>query len=59
MHTTTKENDLSDDAGLAPSAEQDAFSSETGMVQLNKEQWQGGTFGDNTAEMRTAYEPSG
>ena len=30
---------LSDDAVLAPAAEQGAFSSESGMVSLNKEQW--------------------
>ena len=34
-----QQNYLPEDAILAPAAEQGAFSSETGMVSLNKEQW--------------------
>ena len=52
-------NYLRDDAVLAPAAEQGAFSSETGMVQLNKEQWHEDPFGDRAAEVRAAYEAGG
>lgn len=54
-----QENYLRDDAVLAPAAEQGAFSSETGMVQLNKEQWHEDPFGDRAAEIRAAYQSSG
>ncbi|WP_428326970.1 hypothetical protein [Nitrosopumilus sp.] len=54
-----QENYLKDDAVLAPAAEQGAFSSETGMVQLNKEQWHDDPFGDRAAEVRAAYESGG
>ncbi|KEQ56099.1 hypothetical protein AAA799B03_01284 [Marine Group I thaumarchaeote SCGC AAA799-B03] len=52
-------NYLSDDAVLAPAAEQGAFSSETGMVQLNKEQWHEDPFGDLAAEVKDKYESGG
>ncbi|AFS80889.1 hypothetical protein NKOR_05015 [Candidatus Nitrosopumilus koreensis AR1] len=52
-------NYLRDDAVLAPAAEQGAFASETGMVQLNKEQWHEDPFGDRAAEVRAAYQSSG
>ena len=52
-------NYLKDDAVLAPAAEQGAFSSDTGMVQLNKEQWHEDPFGDRAAEVRAAYESGG
>ncbi|RMW40191.1 MAG: hypothetical protein EA446_00385 [Nitrosopumilus sp.] len=54
-----QENYLRDDAVLAPAAKQGAFSSETGMVQLNKEQWHEDPFGDIAAEVRTQYESGG
>ena len=47
-----QENYLRDDAVLAPAAEQGAFSSETGMVQLNKEQWHEDPFADLAQEVR-------
>ena len=34
-----QQNYLSDDAVLAPAAEQGSFKSELGMVELNKEEW--------------------
>ena len=52
-------NYLKDDAVLAPAAEQGAFSSESGMVQLNKEQWHDDPFGDMAAEVRANYESGG
>ncbi len=52
-------NYLKEDSVLAPAAEQGAFSSETGMVQLNKEQWHDDPFGDRAAEVRAAYESGG
>ena len=54
-----QENYLRDDAVLAPAAEQGAFSSETGMVQLNKEQWHDDPFGDLAADVRANYESGG
>lgn len=51
-----QENYLRDDAVLAPAAQQGAFSSDSGMVQLNKEQWHEDPFGDRAAEVRAAYE---
>ena len=54
-----QENYLRDDAVLAPAAEQGAFSSESGMVQLNKEQWHDDPFGDIAAEVRANYESGG
>lgn len=54
-----QENYLRDDAVLAPAAEQGAFSSESGMVQLNKEQWHDDPFGDMAAEVRANYESGG
>ena len=54
-----QENYLRDDAILAPAAEQGAFSSELGMVQLNKEQWHDDPFADRTAEVRAQYESGG
>ena len=54
-----QENYLRDDAVLAPAAEQGAFSSDTGMVQLNKEQWHEDPFGDMAAEVRANYESGG
>ena len=52
-------NYLKDDAVLAPAAEQGAFSSETGMVQLNKEQWHEDPFAERAAEVRAQYESGG
>ncbi len=54
-----QENYLRDDAVLAPAAEQGAFSSESGMVQLNKEQWHEDPFGDLAADVRAEYESGG
>lgn len=52
-------NYLRDDAVLAPAAEQGAFTSESGMVQLNKEQWHEDPFAERAAEVRAAYEAGG
>ena len=44
--TANQQNYIPDDAVLAPAAEQGSFSSETGMVSLNKEKWHEDPFGD-------------
>ena len=54
-----QENYLRDDAILAPAAEQGAFSSELGMVELNKEQWHDDPFADRAVEVRAQYESGG
>lgn len=54
-----QQNYLPEDAVLASASEQGSFSSETGMVQLNKEQWDEDPFGDRTSEVRAAHESGG
>jgi len=45
--TANQQNYVSEDAVLAPAAEQGAFSSESGLgAQLNKEQWHDDPFAD-------------
>lgn len=46
---------LPEDAVSAPASEQGSFSSEDGLIQLNKEQWHDDPFGDRTAKVRAAY----
>ena len=47
-----QQNYLPEDAVLAPAAQQGVFTSEDGMVQLNKEQWHEDPFGDLADEVR-------
>jgi len=44
--TSNQQNYVQDDAVLAPAAEQGVFTSESGMVSLNKEKWHEDPFGD-------------
>lgn len=44
--TSNQQNYVQDDAVLAPAAEQGTFTSESGMVSLNKEKWHEDPFGD-------------
>ena len=50
--TANQQNYIPDDAVLAPAAEQGAFSSDTGMVSLNKEKWHEDPFGDLAQKIR-------
>ena len=43
---------ISEDAVLAPAAKQGTFSSETGMVALNKEQWHEDPYADLAKKIR-------
>ena len=54
-----QQNYLPDDAVLAPASEQGSFSSEDGLIELNKEQWHEDPFGDRAAEVRASYESGG
>jgi len=47
-----QQNYLPEDAILAPAAEQGAFSSETGMVSLNKEQWHEDPYAEMAAKIK-------
>lgn len=50
--TSNQQNYVADDAVLAPAAEEGSFSSESGMVSLNKEQWHEDPFGDIAKKVR-------
>jgi hypothetical protein len=50
--TANQQNYVSDDAVLAPAAEQGVFTSDSGMVSLNKEQWHEDPFGDIAQKVR-------
>jgi len=50
--TSNQQNYVQDDAVLAPAAEQGQFSSDSGMVALNKEQWHEDPFGDIAQKVR-------
>jgi plastocyanin len=50
--TANQQNYVAEDAKLAPAAEQGAFTSDSGMVALNKEQWHEDPFGDIAAKVR-------
>ena len=52
--TENQQNYIRDDAVLAPAAEQGKFTSELGMVELNKEQWHDDPFADEAAAVRAA-----
>ncbi len=52
--TENQQNYISEDAVLAPAAEQGVFTSELGMVELNKEQWHEDPFADEAAAVRAA-----
>lgn len=54
-----QQNYLPDDAVLAPASEQGSFSSQDGLIELNKEQWHEDPFGDRAAEVRASYESGG
>ena len=54
-----QQNYLPDDAVLAPASEQGSFSSQDGLIELNKEQWHEDPFGDRAAEVRAAHESGG
>lgn len=47
-----QQNYLSDDAVLAPAAEQGSFTSELGMVELNKEEWHEDPYADLAAKIK-------
>ena len=47
-----QQNYLPEDAVLAPASEQGSFSSQDGLIELNKEQWHEDPFGDLAAEVR-------
>ena len=47
-----QQNYLSEDAVLAPAAEQGSFSSELGMVELNKEEWHEDPYADLAKKIR-------
>jgi len=50
--TSNQQNYVQDDAVLAPAAEQGQFTSDSGMVALNKEQWHEDPFGDIAQKVR-------
>ncbi|WP_299290440.1 hypothetical protein [Nitrosopumilus sp.] len=54
-----QQNYLPEDAVLAPASEQGSFSSEDGLIELNKEQWHEDPFGDRAAEVRAEYKSGG
>jgi len=54
--TANQANYIPEGAELAPAAQQGAFSSETGMVSLNKEVWHEDPFADRAAETRAMNE---
>ena len=45
-------NYLSEDAMLAPAAEQGSFTSELGMVELNKEEWHSDPYAELAQKIR-------
>ncbi|MDH3779239.1 MAG: hypothetical protein OES15_00135 [Nitrosopumilus sp.] len=47
-----QQNYLQEGSELAPAAEQGAFSSELGMVELNKEQWHEDPYAELSAKIR-------
>ena len=47
-----QQNYLSEDAVLAPAAEQGSFTSELGMVELNKEEWHADPYADLAAKIK-------
>ena len=47
-----QQNYLSEDALLAPAAEQGSFTSELGMVELNKEEWHEDPYADLAQKIR-------
>ena len=47
-----QQNYLSDDAVLAPAAEQGSFTSELGMVELNKEEWHEDPYAELAQKIR-------
>ncbi|MFB5615460.1 MAG: hypothetical protein ACE5RI_10315 [Candidatus Nitrosomaritimum yanchengensis] len=50
--TSNQQNYVQDDAVLAPAAEQGVFTSDSGMVSLNKEKWHEDPFGDIAKKVR-------
>jgi len=50
--TNNQQNYIPEDAVLAPAAEEGSFSSDTGMVSLNKEKWHEDPFGDLAQKVR-------
>lgn len=51
--TTNQQNYVTDDAVLAPAAQQGTFSSPTGLgAELNKEKWHEDPFGDIAQKVR-------
>ena len=54
-----QQNYLPDDAVLAPASEQGSFSSQDGLIELNKEQWHEDPFGERAAEVRAAQKSGG
>lgn len=50
--TSNQQNYVQDDAVLAPAAEQGVFTSDSGMVSLNKEKWHEDPFGDIAKQVR-------
>ena len=52
--TDNQQNYIPEDAVLAPAAEQGVFTSDLGMVELNKEKWHEDPFADEAAEVRAA-----
>lgn len=50
--TQNQQNYVADDAVLAPAAEQGVFTSNSGMVSLNKEKWHEDPFGDIAKKVR-------
>ena len=50
--TQNQQNYIREDAVLAPAAEEGAFTSDSGMVSLNKEKWHEDPFGDIAKEVR-------
>ena len=47
-----QQNYLSEDAMLAPAAEQGSFTSELGMVELNKEEWHEDPYAELAQKIR-------
>ena len=47
-----QQNYLSDEAVLAPAAEQGSFTSELGMVELNKEEWHEDPYAELAQKIR-------
>ena len=50
--TSNQQNYVQDNAVLAPAAEQGMFTSDSGMVSLNKEKWHEDPFGDIAKKVR-------